>query len=530
LIGIALLLWALALVGTIVVLFGIARVWIAIDGQLFMRWWRLRSWWRSAFDPPPQPLILPELPIQPEPEPVDISPYRTEHMHVIGGSGAGKTTFLEHRILADLNDDSEPAVVVVDSQAELIRKLSHLQPFSWDHSDDRYLDQRIIVIDPRDEPAMNPFAIHRKRLDTYDEHTRYQVEQGIIQSFDYLFSSVLGADLTTRQDVLFRNTARLMVSLPKTMGRNATMLDLLAIMEDPTPYKPVIDTLSPIAQIFFHAAFFDPVSSRAYRPTREQVTYRLYALLEDPVLVRIFSAETNELDLFSRLNTSYVILVDTAKDYLRDASPIFGSIFICNLLQAIQERANARYRQRCHVYIDEAQEYFNQAGDAIDELLTQARKQEVGLCFAHQFRGQCSPQLWASLMANTSIKLASGVSAADAGTLSSEFRCETKDLLSVPRYTWACFIKGRDNKPVLVDDGPSPLDDLPRMTKDEYDEFRGMNRVRIRPPRKKQAEAKSQPPAAADVETIRPDPEHTPPSEPVADASEASTDWRPGVD
>jgi hypothetical protein len=464
------------------------HVFVSAESKLFIMRLQLDNWWRNTFNfnAAPKPLVLPDLPKSDEPEMVDFTPYRMEHMHVIGGTGAGKTTLLEHRISDDLSDPEEPSIVVIDSQTALVQKLSRLAAFSDDHSDERYLNQRIIIVDPRDQPAMNPFAIDRKRLEKYDKETRYQVEQGIIQTFDYLFTSVLGADLTTRQNALFRNTARLMVSLPQTLGRNATMIDVLNFMENPDPYIPAIETLTPVAQKFFSSAFFNKETSRAYRQTREQVAYRLYALLEDPVLVKIFSAETNELDLFNRLNIGYLFLVDTAQEYLRDASSIFGSLFICNLLQVIQERgAPNSFRSRCHIYIDEAQEYFNQADDMIEGLLTQARKQNVGLCFAHHFKQQCSPKLWASFMANTAIKFASGISADDASALARDYRCEPKDLLSLPRHTWACFVKGMENKPFPLNDGPSPFDNLPRMTEEEYREFRNMNRVRLTPSRLK---------------------------------------------
>jgi hypothetical protein len=253
------------------------RIGSRIFAYRFMRRRRIASErWEQSSQAVPKPLVLPDLPKPADvPAEIDLDPYRTEHMHIIGGSGAGKTTQLEHRIVADFNDPNTPSVVVIDSQTALIQKLSHLQALHWDHSDDRFLDQRVIIIDPRDEPAMNPFAIDRKRLEQYDAQKRYQVEQGIIQSFDYLFSSVIGTDLTTRQDALFRNTARLMVSLPQTMGRNATMVDVLNFMEKPEPYIPAIKTLTPLAQQFFDAAFFNKETSRAYRQTREQVAYCL---------------------------------------------------------------------------------------------------------------------------------------------------------------------------------------------------------------------------------------------------------------
>ena len=58
---------------------------------------------------------------------------------------------------------------------------------------------------------------------------------GVIETFDYLFSGLIGADLTAKQSVFFRFVARLLIALPETLGRNATILDMIALMDDPGP-------------------------------------------------------------------------------------------------------------------------------------------------------------------------------------------------------------------------------------------------------------------------------------------------------
>ena len=50
---------------------------------------------------------------------------------------------------------------------------------------------------------------------------------GVIQTFDYLFNGLLGADLTAKQGVFFKYIARLMLVLPEALGRNATILDMM---------------------------------------------------------------------------------------------------------------------------------------------------------------------------------------------------------------------------------------------------------------------------------------------------------------
>ena len=49
---------------------------------------------------------------------------RYSHVHVIGGSGAGKTQLLQNLILHDLKSEHPPALIIVDSQSDLINKIS----------------------------------------------------------------------------------------------------------------------------------------------------------------------------------------------------------------------------------------------------------------------------------------------------------------------------------------------------------------------------------------------------------------------
>ena len=160
---------------------------------------------------------------------------RFSHIHIIGGSGAGKTQLLQNMILHDLESDEPPTLIIVDSQSDLINKLSRLEVFHPDYGEHA---GKLTIISPRDishPPAINIFDVRRDRLSSYSPAMREQVTAGVIQTFDYLFTGLLGADLTAKQSVFFRFVARLMLALPETMGRNATILDMMNLMDDPRP-------------------------------------------------------------------------------------------------------------------------------------------------------------------------------------------------------------------------------------------------------------------------------------------------------
>ena len=334
---------------------------------------------------------------------------RFEHTHIVGGTGHGKTQLLQLMIYHDLLKAAEGkgSVVVIDSQGDLIRTISHLELF--DPGRPGSLADKLVLIDPDDvehPPALNLFDLEMGDLARYDAADREKLLNGTIALYEYIFGALLGAELTNRQSVIFRYLARLMMVIP-----NATIHTLIELMEDGELLRPYMAELDGSARRFFETQFFTPI----YDDTKRQVLHRLWGVLSNPTLERMFSHPRNKIDLFEAMNSGKIVLINTAKDLLKtEGCQLFGRFFISLIAQAALQRAaiSEDRRRSTFVYVDEAHEYFD---DTIDELLNQARKFRVGMVLAHQNLDQLSERLRATIMASTSIKFAGGVSARDAG-------------------------------------------------------------------------------------------------------------------
>lgn len=392
---------------------------------------------------------------------------RFSHMWILGGSGAGKTSLIETLLLYDLRAEDPPSIVLIEPHSDLVRKLARA---------DLGISDRIIVIDPRDikhPPALNIFALNQERMASYDEVTREQVTAGVIETYEYLFSG-LGIDLTGKQSVLFRNVCRLLIALPQSMGRNATILDMLKIMSDATPYRAAIDNLADIPREFFEKDF----NQTTFSQTKEQIRYRLQALLENPVMARLLTSPETKLDLFTEMNQGAVILVDTADSFLKSASADYGRFFISLIQQAVLERSAiaAKNRKPTFIYIDEAATYFS---TNIDDLLTEARKYKVGMILSHHYMGQASIPLRGSLAANTGIKFASGVSAADARSMASDMRTTGEFILNQPTLQFAAYIRNVTPHAISIPIRFGTIDRLEKLSPDDYDALIERNRARV---------------------------------------------------
>lgn len=395
---------------------------------------------------------------------------RFEHTHVLAGSGHGKTQTLQHLILADLQRPEAPGLVIIDSQGDMIRNVSRLALF------DGALGDRLIIIDPRDveyPPALNMFDVNLQRISGYGKADREQILNGIIELYEYFFGSLLGAELTQKQTLIFRYLARLMIHIPA-----ATIRTLIELMDSTKPYQHVIDAMPESTRMFFDKEFAD----RSYTETKTQIKRRLYGIVENQTFERMFSAPRNKIDIPTALNEGKIVLVNTAKDFLKGGSSILGRYFIALTLQAALERAAVPEGQRrpAFLYIDEAAEYFD---NNIDNLLSQARKYRLGMVMAHQYLDQLAGGLRASIASNTSIKLAGGVSDRDARSVAPDMRTTPTFILEQRKGAkethFACYIRNATATALSLTIPFGTMEREPSMSDEAYRRLLDANRARV---------------------------------------------------
>jgi hypothetical protein len=395
---------------------------------------------------------------------------RFEHHHIVAGSGHGKTQTLQYLIAKDLEavQRGERSIIVLDSQGDLIRAISNLKIFAPGEP----LHERIVIIDPTDVEwpvSLNLFDVGLERLQHYPMLERERLTNSILELYDFVLGSLLAAEMTQKQSVIFRYVTRLMLHIP-----DATIHTLRELMEKDSEVKFAehIAKLTGTARHFFETEF----PSREFTQTRQQVLRRLWGILENQTFERMFSHPRSKLDLFAEMNDGKVILINTAKDLLKETgTEIFGRFFIALIAQAAQERATLPEGTRLptFVYIDEAADYFDRN---IGIILSQARKYNVGMVLAHQYLGQLEPKLQEAFAANTSIKFAGGVSAKDARTLGPMLYCEPSLIEAQPKLSFAAHIRGITKTAVPLKFPYGHMEHMPRMPEGEREALQDVMR------------------------------------------------------
>ena len=388
---------------------------------------------------------------------------RYEHTWMLAGTGHGKTQTMQHHIAEDIKHLGERSVVVIDSQGDMTQKLARLD----------IPKEKVVYIDPEDRDfpvALNLFALGQSRFDRYDALAQDQLQNNVVELLEFVLSGILGTALTGQQSIIFRYSIRLLLTIP-----DATILTFLDLLEErgEERYAEYIQKLDGTPRMFFDSQFSD----QEFRRMRKAVVRRLYLVLENKTFERMFARPDSKLDLFDELNAGKLIVVNTSKATLKEqGAATFGRFFVALIAQASAERAQipASKRTPAIVYIDEAHEYFDKN---VQVILEQARKQNIGLFVAHQDLGQLQHGLQQTFEANTSIKIAGGVSNRDAKALSGQLNCSPEKLQHQPKGTFLVFLKGLTHRAVTVYFPAFVLENQPKRSPEAQQAFRDYQRA-----------------------------------------------------
>lgn len=411
---------------------------------------------------------------------------RGEHWHLLGGSGHGKTQTLSHIIMSDLQKPDPPALIIIDSQNQMLRQIQRLALFDPIRAGP--LADRLIIIDPEDDapPALNMFAVNTTRMGGYSRVEREIVEGDILQLFSYIFAS-LAAELSTQMGTAFAYVTRLMLSMQPTATIH-TLLDFLqedVKRAEQSKYYDRIAALDPTARNFFEHQFYKNASFAA---TRMALARRLYDVIRVPAFERMFASRQNKLSMFDAIQRKSIICVNTSDALLKDASPLFGRYMIASTMATIFERVAVPESEwhQAYLVVDEAASYFD---ESLETLLRKSRKYNLGVLFAHQLMDDLKGAMRAHVGSNTSVKMCGGVSYSDAKQIANEFRSSPDFLFSQkkdnrdpvnPQWShWACYIRNMTPHAISITVPFYALRDAPKMSEQSYQQLLTRNRARF---------------------------------------------------
>jgi len=401
----------------------------------------------------------------------------SESGSIIARIGHGKSQTCEDlfkQLVLERGPDA-PAMIIIDSQKDLIERLSRLKYFAPGQPG----FGKLILVSAEHQVALNIFDFGADRLAALDEYHRNGIRNRAIQLLKDLFGSLLSAGTTQRQDLVLQFLMDVMVDMD-----GASMDTLKNLLREPTDYLAEIESCSNVDAIDFLTNEF--THDGQYRPVRKELLRRVWGALASP-LKPMLTAPKTRLDLGWALQNGKIILVDTDKQHLSaEYSSLFGKYALMMAKMAVWQRANIPKpeRREAIVLIDEAHEYASKGGDeAMEDFVLQARKYKVGMIFASQKLDKFSKEMQGVIAGQVGFKLCGAVSADDADKLAANMGISKDMLLGLERKDgsaeWALHVRnGGMAGAVKVDIAAGALNDEPNMTEDEWQAIVARNQER----------------------------------------------------
>jgi hypothetical protein len=398
---------------------------------------------------------------------------RSSHHWIVAGTGAGKTNALQYLISKDLERASrgECSIVVIDSQHQLIERLSNLKFFAAGQK----LDGKLCLLDAADIEfpiAINLFDMKLDRLNAMSPLEREKLTNSALEMYDFIIGSLLQAEMTSRQSTLFQFVTRALFAIPEATIH--TFHDIL--QHGLKNYPSEIAKLDETTRHFFATDF----NSSQFKQTKEQVTARLWAVLGNQTFRRMFSSKHSKVDLFAEINTpGKIILINAEKSLLKEeGTELFGRFFLALINQAAAQRASlpVAARLHCFVYVDECHNYIRN-DPKVQIILADARQQNVGLILAHQYLSQIEAPVLRGLAANTSIKMAARLEAGDRSAMSRDMNCTPDFIRDQQVGSFASFVRGETPVAISMQFPLDPLSKFGAMTLAERKTVLARNRA-----------------------------------------------------
>lgn len=329
--------------------------------------------------------------------PVTVSTqHRLRHMHIVGATGSGKSTFLLHLMKQDIKHGN--GFAILDPHGDTIESIIPHIP------KERISD--VVLIDPSD----SEYPVGFNMLSAKTEVEKIVLSSDITGLFRR-FATSWGDQM----EAVLANTINVLLEHPKPQ----TLLSLRKFLVNTSFRKQILDEIDDDYLLQFWLEEFKLLRKQSVA----SIITRLDTFLR-PKVIRSMMEQTKGVDVAECINTNKILLVKLSQGLIGEQNAhLLGSLFTAKLYQAAQGRQAiaAQNRNPFFLYIDEFQHFVTPSMEA---LLSGARKFGLGLVLAHQDLHQLTGQdtrVANSLLSNAGIRVCFRVGDNDAKKLESGF-------------------------------------------------------------------------------------------------------------
>ena len=290
---------------------------------------------------------------------------RMNHLHLLGRTGSGKSTTLEHIIMHDINQNH--GVAVLDPHGDLVEKILRMIP-------EEHVD-RTIYLNPGDPdwvPLWNP-------LEKIPGQDAGRTANNIVKAIESFVASGGWGD---RIDNILRNLVYALIKLP-----GSTFLDIGCLLRNKSRQNDLIireikNVLENQTAVYFWENEYKRYGATELSPPINKIGK---LLLSDTVSL-MFSQPENRLKLREIMDEGKVLLINLA-NLDSNIKQVLGCFILSLLhLNAISRSDTATHlRRQFHLHCDESHLFLT---DTLENLIAEARKFGMSLTLVHQYLSQ----------------------------------------------------------------------------------------------------------------------------------------------
>lgn len=335
------------------------------------------------------------------------------HSLLIGPTGAGKSTTMEHLILSDIR--AGRSVLVLDPKNDLVTDILARVP------EERAGD--VVVIDPSSDAPVgfNPLAFPNYQ-------NKALIADAVLSVLKELWSDSWGVRI---QDILSAS----LLTLAEI--DEASLLWLQPLLTDNNFRRRITNKIKDKVGLMPFWNEFESLSDLQRQQWVAPVANKLRQFTLRPGLRNVLGQARPKFSLTDLFTQRKIVLVPLNRGVVgSESSRLLGSLIVGLTWTLALSRAGipAERRHIVSVFIDELQDYLSLPTD-LSDALAQARGLGVSMTLAHQYRDQLLPEIRAGVDANCRNKIVFGLNSKDAKDMAAMApELSAEDFMTLPRY------------------------------------------------------------------------------------------------
>lgn len=334
-----------------------------------------------------------------------------EHTSLLGPTGSGKSTVLQHLILSDIK--AGRSVLVIDPKTDLVNDI--LERIPEERKDD------VVVLGPSDPSPVgfNPLACDQDPTLTAD-YILAVLQEIFSQNWGIRSADILSGALLTLAQVKGAN----LLWLPQLLTDEFFRKRITSQVNDPIALQP----------FWKH---YEAMKGSERRIEISPVLNKLRQITYRPSLRNVLGQSNPKFLLTDLFLKRKIVLVPLNRGVIgAESAKLLGSLIVGLTWSLALSRAKIppKKRHMVSIYIDELQDYLA-LPTSLSDALAQARGLGVAYTVAHQYRGQLPPDIKSGIDANSRNKIVFGLNADDAKDMAAQApELQALDFMSLPRY------------------------------------------------------------------------------------------------